>query len=251
MNPVFDPQLEALLQQAAQRQYGGYNLSQRLWKLSRRSESGIKQVVYNGIANGDSAYRIAQSLEKFLGFGADCPRWTSTRLSLTKGDIAGGRRSGLYSGQACRGQGVAYNALRLGRNEIQIAHAMTTDYLMAQAPFITEEQIVLSPSHPVDDECDQVIANGRDGAGIYPKGTIDLPLHVHCLCFKVAVLMPQPVFDQRMKGWLNGREMWPEMDAYKKLMGGDVAQRLDETAVHQALLRWLSGSLPDLVKVLA
>ncbi len=247
---VFSPQLEALLVQAAKRQYGGYVLSQRLWNLRWSSERDLKQVVYNGIARGDSAYRIGKQLESFLGFGADCPRWTTTRLRLTKGEIAGGRRSGLYSGQECRGQGVAYNALRLARNEIQIGHAMTTDYLMQQAPFIEEEQIVLSPSHPVDDICDQTIRDGKNGMGIYPKGTISLPIHVQCLCTKIAVTMKQAEFDNRLKGWLDGTQQWAAMDTYRNWLGGDLSATLMSSDVSFSLLRWFSGTFEDMRSVI-
>jgi len=46
---------------------------------------------------------------------------------------------------------VAYNALRMARNEIQAIHHIASDHVMAAQPWIEKEQIVLSPAHPTPD----------------------------------------------------------------------------------------------------
>lgn len=179
---VFNPQLEAIRAAADKRIYSdGLRLSQRIWNLNTEALRGIEQTLDTGVANGMSAWDIAAELEQYLGAGQDCPRWTSTRLkSLTKSDIAGGDTTGLKSGDACAGQGVAYKALRLARNEIQAIHHAASDAVMQAMPWVEKEQIVLSPSHPIEDECDDVVAEGEGGEGIYPVGTIELPIHVQC-----------------------------------------------------------------------
>jgi hypothetical protein len=219
--PVFKPQIEAVLRAANQRVYGdGFNLSQRIWKLDQDSLDGIRRTVYEGVAKGDSAWNIAKRLEEYLGPARECPRWTRTRLyKLTKKDIASGDRRGLYTGDECAGQGVSYNALRLARNEIQIAHHMATDAQFAGMTWVQQERILLSPAHPKCDICDDVVAGGENGNGIYPVGTISLPLHPQCLCYKMAVQPEPDEWAARMRGWVRGEERWPEMDDYQRRIG--------------------------------
>ena len=263
--PVFKPQLQALTDVkaaadgAARRVYAdGHDLAQRIWRLDQETMLGIRQTVLEGVASGDSAWRISQRLEQYLGAGAGCPRWTRGRLyGLTKKDIASGDRTGLYSGDECDSQGVSYNALRLARNEIQVAHAAATDALMAQIPWIEKEQVHLSPAHPETDVCDDVISNGEKGEGIYPKGEILLPLHPQCLCYKSGVLESPDDFAARLRGWLQGSESWPEMDEYADWLGGsresfvpggDIGLGMD---IARRLVTWLWGGNGDLDAIVA
>lgn len=252
---LFQPQLQTLLDVTRRRVYGdGLNLSARLWKLDKDSRDGINAVLYNGVANRRSAWDIAKSLEQYLGASAKCPRWTSTRLNqISKTDIAGGRTTGLYRGSDCDGQGVAFNALRLARNEIQTVHAEATDEIMAKQPWIEEEQIYLSSSHPEKDECDDIVNGGRDGKGIYPVGTIKLPIHVHCLCGKRAVQGSASEFTQRVKGWMRGTRRDAELDQYAQMLGrsgasftDSFAKELLSSAVAGSLADWLWGNVSQL-----
>lgn len=181
--PFYRPQLQEVLDAAAGRVYGdGFKLSQRIWNLDQRGLKGLQGIIMETIASGDSAWNAAQRLESYLGANQECPRWTRTRLyKLTKTDIAAGDRTGLVSGSPCASKGVAYNALRLARNEIQIVHAGATDAIFGRMPWVEQEQVVLSPSHPpIACVCEEVAAGGEKGGGVYPKGTIALPLHVQC-----------------------------------------------------------------------
>lgn len=246
VSPVFKPQLQQLLDAAAQRVYGdGLQMSQRIWRTDNDSISEVQRIVYEGIAKGDSAWNIAKRIEEYLGPGQDCPRWTRSRLyGLTKPDIAGGSSTGLYTGDECDGQGVAYYALRLARNEIQIAHHMATDMLLQRIPWIDKEQINLSPSHPVVDICDDVVAAGERGEGIYEKGEILLPLHPQCICYKTGVMMPPDEFSSRLRGWLHGGESWPEMDEYASWMGVTPQQLPNVNlmiGMAQRMVTWLWG----------
>lgn len=243
LDMVFNPQHAAVLSAANRRVYqDGLQISGRIWKLDTQGWAGIQRTTFTGVANGASAWDTAKMLEEYLGAGQDCPRWTSTRLyKLTKKQIAGGRRTGLYSGDECRGQGVAYKALRLARNEIQIIHHLATDATMQAMPFVEQEQVNLSPSHPVDDVCDQVVRDGEGGNGIYPVGTIGLPLHVQCLCYKTAVLMDPDQLVKRLRGWVDGSQDWPEMNAYSALLGGNLAAQMGQTRMVQDLTDWVFG----------
>jgi len=239
---VFEPQLQAMLDLMRDRVWGdGFNLSQRLWRLDQESLEGIRRILYEGVASGNSAWNVAKKLEPFLGAGRDCPRWARERLyNLTKAEIAGGDRTGLLTGDECMGQGVSYNALRLARNEIQIAHARMTDELMGRIPWIEKEQVHLSPAHPKEDICDDAISNGENGQGIYPQGTIQLPLHPQCLCYKTAIQMKPDEFSGKLRGWLHG-DNWAEMDEYASMLGRGRAGIVDQLAmgITQRILVWL------------
>lgn len=243
---VFKPQLREVLDAAAGRVWSdGLKLSPRIWNLEHESLDGMRQVIYQGLAAGQSAWAMARELEKYLGAGGGCPRWARSRLyDLTKGDIASGDRTGLYSGEECDAQGVAYKALRLARNEIQIAHHLATDAILAQIPWIEDERVMLSPAHPEPDICDQLADGGEHGDGVYPKGTVLLPAHVQCLCYKVAVLPEADKFAERLRGWLMGSADWPEMDEYAALLGttgSELATVSLANMLADQLVTWLWG----------
>lgn len=218
---VFDPQIEILLDTAAEFLYGdGLDLSGRIWNLDNESRELMNQIILQGVSNGTSAWDLAKQLEVFLGASEDCPRWTSTRLyKMTKKDIAGGDLRGLVSGEKCDGQGQAYNALRLARTEIQKIHALATDKVLKNSPWVLQEQVNLSKGHAEIDVCDSVISDGEKGEGIYDVGTILLPLHPNCLCYKTAVLMPEGEFIGQLRGWMRGEKTWTEMDRYAESLG--------------------------------
>jgi len=225
----------------------GLNLSHRIWRLDKVSRRNIENTLVGAVANSQSAWDTSKQLQQYLGAGADCPRWTSTRLNqLAKGEIAAGRQTGLYSGSDCAGQGVAYNALRLARNEMQTVLNMSTDATFAKMPWIEREQILLSSEHPKQDICDDVATGGDDGDGIYPKGEISLPLHVQCLCYKVAMLMDNDLFVDRLRSWMGGTAAWTEMDDYADMLGGSVNVSLMKISQGLALANWLIGSVTQL-----
>ncbi len=236
---VFTPQLDEIVKAAYRRVYDdNVKLSERIWNLDNGSRERMQTILYGALSKGLSAWDTAELMEQFLGAGADCPRWTHQRLyGLTKSDIASGDSTGLMRGAECRGQGVAYNALRLARTEIQAVHHIANDALMAQIPWILEEQINLSPAHAEVDECDEVAEGGRDGKGIYPKGETTLPLHPHCMCFKTSVTMDDDEFIGKLRGWLGG-DTWGEMDQYATMLGGSVLTSLAETSVAILLDYW-------------
>lgn len=214
---VFNPQIASVMR-AAERDYRG-GLSNKVWQTSQEARNGVNRVLFNGVQNGKSAYDIAKDLEVYLGPGQDCPRWTRTRLyNRTKKQIAAGDRGGLITGNPCSSKGVAYKALRVARTEVQRVHNEATTQAMRDLPWVEEEQMNLSPAHPVEDICDEIIAQGRDGKGIYPIGEIKLPIHPNCLCFMTAVDMPTNDFVDNLSAWVRGGS-WDAMDQYAAKYG--------------------------------
>jgi len=234
---VYDPQLRILLNVAEQYVYGdGVTLDARIWKIDRETREDLNLVLMNGIVNKKSAWDLAKEVEQFLGAGQDCPRWTSTRLyGRTKSEIASGDATGLLRGDECDGSGVSYKALRLARTEIQKIHALATDRMMRQQPWVEQEKINLSAAHPEPDECDDAAQGGEKGEGIYPLGTHELPFHPNCLCYKTAVLMDREQFVSQMRGWLDGSEPWSAMDTYASELGVPLDTDLMPAAINLAV----------------
>lgn len=250
-SPVFEPQLQALIDAANQRIYGdGLQLSSRIWRMDRDARDGINRTIMSAISEGKSAWQTAGDLEQFLGASKDCPRWTSTRLfTLTKKDIASGDRRGLKTGSECQGQGVSYNALRLARTEIQAVHHEASDRIMAVQPWIEMEIVNLSPAHAKVDICDDVAGGGDNGDGLYPKGSVILPLHPHCLCYKTAVMQPEAEFTDRLRSWVQGGSD-AGMDGYASFLGVPKEEipelSLMDDAISLALGVWLFGGSDQL-----
>ena len=252
---VFDPQIQVLLNAAAEYLYGdGMNLSGRIWRLDRDARDGMNTLISAAVADGSSAWDLARNLEQFLGADADCPRWTSTRLyKRSKSQIAAGDMTGLITNPNCGGQGVSYNALRLARIEIQKAHALATDKVLLNSPWVEKEQVNLSAQHPEPDICDDVVNAGEKGeppnggAGVYEKGEIELPLHLTCLCYKTAVLMDEDEFIGDLNAWVKGDSEWQAMDKYAELLGvrgGEVSSvKLSSDPSWLMLGVWLFGEV--------
>ena len=188
------------LDNAAARIYSdGFSLSSRIWRLEADGLETIRRTLTGALATQTSAAELAKLLTSQLGAGQDCPRWAYGRLyGMTSAERAKST-AGLRSGSPCEAKGLAYNALRLARNEIQIAHQRMTDDLFRVSPWITGEHVRLSATHPKPDECDDA-AHG----GPYEPGKITLPLHVQCMCYKEAVLMAVDDFRRQVRGWLDG-----------------------------------------------
>jgi hypothetical protein len=110
------------------------------------------------------------------------------------------------------------------------------------------EQIKLSEQHPEPDICDDVTSGGEAGKGIYPVGTITLPLHPQCLCYKVSVSMSDDEFIQQMRGWLDGSQQWPAMDTYTSNVTGGAGIDLGQET--ELLSTWLFGGEKELERAM-
>lgn len=230
---LWERRRQRALQAATDRIYGdGFNLSQRVWRLDHDGLQQIRSVLAQAMLERTSAPELARRLEPLLGAGMDCPRWTMARLyRMTAGERATDER-GLLRGDACAGRGVAYNALRLARNEIQIAHHRMTDEIYQHAPWVEGIFIRLSPGHPETDICDEY-ANG----GPYQPGEVQLPLHVQCMCTQAAKVMPRDRFLGNVRGWMAGENDF--LDDYARWSGAGVALLPWTLSMAATLTRWL------------
>lgn len=188
------------------------NLSQRIWRLENAGLAQIQGTVGTAFAERTNAYDLAARLEEQLGANQDLPRWTSTRLyRMTPTDRMNDER-GLLRGEENRGRGIAYNALRLARTEIQYANVYNHIEIARHSPWMTGKKVRLSPQHPVSDVCD-----GLAEGGPYPVTDVVIPAHPNCLCYEEYVVMDDQAFAQRTREWLAGNNDF--LDEYQGWLG--------------------------------
>lgn len=207
-------QRRAMALQAAQtRVYGdGLQLSQRIWRLEAGGLERVRAQLALGMTERTNAWQLATRLQGELGADANFPRWVWSRLyGMTPGTRATSA-AGLLRGPEGGGQGIAYNALRLARNELQHAnHAVATE-IATHNPAVTGRYTVLSPGHPQVDICDEYAAGGP-----YDKTEEILPLHPQCMCCYKNALMPKAQFNANVRDWLNGQNNF--LDDYSVWLG--------------------------------
>lgn len=223
------------LNAAAQRIGGdGLQLSQRIWRLENDGLQRIRSTLSMALAERTSASELARLLEPVLGAGQGCPRWSMHRLyGMTAGERTTSKK-GLFSGNECSGQGVAYNALRLARTELQYAHHAMTSEIYANSPWVEGKWVRLSPAHPASDVCDQWAAGGP-----YEAGEQILPLHPQCMCWYEAAVMPIDDFRKQVRGWLAGDNGF--LDQYREWGGFDPLMQLPwSMGLADALELWLN-----------
>lgn len=190
----------------------GLQLSQRIWRLKSNGLERIRSTLLTAMAERTSARELAKLLAPVLGAGQGCPRWSMHRLyGMTAGERATSKK-GLFSGNECSGQGIAYNALRLARTELQYAHHANTMDIYQNAPWVEGYNVRLSPSHPKIDICDDLAAGGP-----YEATNLVIPAHPNCLCFPEAAVMPIDDFRKQVRGWLVGQNSF--LDEYQLWSG--------------------------------
>lgn len=187
-------------------------LSQRVWRLENGGLQQIQGTLAGAYAERTNAYDLAARLEAQLGANQDLPRWTSTRLyRMTPTDRMNDER-GLLRGEENRGRGIAYNALRLARTEIQYANVYNHIEIARHTPWTTGKKVRLSPQHPVSDVCD-----GLAEGGPYAVQDVIIPAHPNCLCYEEYVVMEDKLFAQQVRGWLDGSNTF--LDDYQGWLG--------------------------------
>lgn len=192
----------------------GLNLSNRIWRLENGGLNQIRSTLATAMAQRTSAAELARRLEHLLGADQDMPRWAMGRLYGMDARERLRSRAGLLRGTEHRATGLAYNALRLARTELQYAnHAVTTQIAQA-SPWVTGRKVALSASHPKPDICDEYAAGGP-----YPVTDEILPLHANCMCWYKEVLMSVSDFTNQIRGWLDGQNDF--LDNYQGWLGID------------------------------
>ncbi len=152
---------EKIIHNVAKKNLQGLTVSERIWDLTSRTESDLKRIVANGIAQGRSPYEIAKQIEKYVS-----PRiGAADELGIQTGP-------GIY-------RSPYRNAMRLARTETNRAYTQASSNFYQNKPWVSEVDVTLSPDHDVADECDDL----ADGGPYSPEEADGLiPVHPHCMC---------------------------------------------------------------------
>jgi hypothetical protein len=225
------------LQVAQQRVYGdGMTLSQRIWRLDSEGFSRLRAQLAQGMIERTSAARLSKQVEEYLGADMDLPRWSYARLGKMTATERAQDLTGLIHDASKRTQGMAYNALRLARTEIQYAnHAVTSD-IAQHFPGIVGRYSRLSPAHPKLDICDQYAAGGP-----YEVTANFLPLHPQCMCRYEEKMMDPKAFAGAVRGWIVGENGF--LDEYVQWLGlRQVGPFPLDLSTFHVMDLWLEGS---------
>lgn len=181
-----EKQLTTAVNAFIKRKNEGLNLSNRVFKLSNQWKKTINDTMIDGLKEGTSARDLAKSL---------------------KGAVRNGY-------QQSPGRGVykspIKNAMRLTRNENNLAYANADYERWQQIDFIIGIEIRLSNRHPKFDMCD-------DLKGKYPKSFHYTKWHVNCLCVAIPVLASQQVRDEIMDYKLGLRDTYPSFERVEEI----------------------------------
>ena len=155
----------------------GMNLSERVWNLTNGAKDQLELYLASGISTGRSAAEIAGDIKQYLNEPDRLFRRVRQEGKLVLSKAAKGYHpgAGIYRSSY-------KNALRLAKNEINMAYRMSDHLRRQQLPFVTGVEVHLSGSHPIIDMCD-------DLAGEYPKGFIFMTWHVGCLCYTTSIML--------------------------------------------------------------
>lgn len=180
----------AALQAFLKRKDNGLNLSDRVWNLTKTTQSQLDYFIAEGLTKGRSATSLAKDLKRYL-------KYPDKRFRRLKDPVTGKLKLSDPAENFKPGQGVyrsSYqNALRLARNEINIAYRTADHERIKQLPFVLGVTVNLSPAHPRYDICDEL-------QGDYPKAFKFVGWHPNCLCFTTTKLASKDDFVKQLNG---------------------------------------------------
>lgn len=177
---------------------GGLKLSDRVWNIANGYRNEIEVAVAEGIANGTSAQDMAKKMQGYLNepdrLYRNVKKNGKVKLSEKAADYHPGQ--GIYRSSY-------KNALRLARNETNMAYRKADYEKWKALDFVVGIQISLSNNHPAKPEnemCEHL-------AGKYPKDFQWTGWHVQCLCHATPIFITPNEKNDRRKALLNG-EKW-------------------------------------------
>lgn len=171
------------------RKSGGSFLSDRVVSVTKGTRAAVNLLLESGIVNGRSAAEMATDLKKYLKE----PERRFRRLRNEEGKLVLSQPAKKYN----PGQGVyrsSYkNALRISRNEVNIAYRTNDFERRKTMPFVMGQRIELSAAHLITDICDSLV-------GSYPKGFKFVGWHPMCKCVSNSIVLPREKFKSYLAG---------------------------------------------------
>jgi hypothetical protein len=159
------------------RRDAGLDLSDRVWKYTEQFKQEIEMGLDLGIREGLSAAQMARDLKQYL----QQPDKLFRRVRDEHGQLQLSKNAKAYNPGAGVYRSSYQNALRLTKNETNMAYRSADHERWKHMDFILGIEIFLSGSHPREDICDEL-------AGQYPKDFKFVGWHVGCLCIATPIL---------------------------------------------------------------
>lgn len=184
---------DAALKAFHKRAVNGIKISDRVWNLTNQTQDQLETFIGEGLSEGRSAIELTKDLKRYL-------KEPEKRFRRLKNPDTGKLILSNPASNYNPGRGVyrsSYkNALRLARNEINIAYRTADHERRKNLPFVMGVKVNLSPTHPKYDICDEL-------QGEYPKNFVFTGWHPNCLCFTTTKLMSRDEF----KEYLNSGQL--------------------------------------------
>lgn len=172
----------------ANRRASGWNISGRVWKLGSQTKEQMETFIRAGLSEGRDARTLAGDVKKYL-------KEPNRRFRRVRDPETGKLKLSNPAKNYHPGRGVyrsSYkNALRLTRNETNLAYR-TAEYDRRQRlDFVKGIRVRLSNAHPKYDICDEL-------QGIYPKSFQFSGWHPNCICYTTTELMSRKEFIHKL-----------------------------------------------------
>jgi hypothetical protein len=149
----------------------GFKLSERIWDLTKQFRQKLEAGLQLGVAQGTPAATMATQMKVSL----KDPDRLYRRVRDELGQLQLSRAAKQYHPGSGQYRSSYRNALRLTRNEMNLAYR-TADYeRWKDMDFIGGFEVHLSNRHQIPDICDQAV-------GRYPKNFKFVGWHCQCLC---------------------------------------------------------------------
>lgn len=184
---------------ARKSEYGGLNLSQKVWKYTGDLKTEMELALSLSLGEGNSASKVSREVRKYLQepdrlfrrikTGVDANGKPIYKLSKAAKAYHPGR--GVYRSSY-------KNAMRLTRTETNMAYKTAEQDRWQRMDFVVGYEIKTSNNHPENDICDEL-------KGKYPKDFKFKGWHPQCRCFVVPILATEDEFVEMQKKILAGK----------------------------------------------
>lgn len=201
----------------------GLNLSQRVWNSVKQLREEMEVAMTVAIGEGESAASMSRKVRQYL----NDPDLMFRRFRYKIGENEEGQpvygkkwkkrvrdeKTGKYKwidydrDSYKTGAGVykssAKNAMRVTRNETNIAYRRSDAERWQQMDFVLGQRIQLSKNHPKKDICDKL-------QGDYPTDFVFDGWHVQCFCFSTPILVDESEMAKVTEAFLRGEKYIPQ-----------------------------------------
>ncbi|WP_430827279.1 hypothetical protein [Chryseobacterium indologenes] len=184
------PRNAEVLKAFQERKIGKFTISDRVWSITQNTKKELEFALDLGLSEGKGAQELAREVRKYLRE----PDRLYRRVRDKHGNLTLSKNAKAYKpGQGVYRSSMA-NAVRLTKEENNLAYRESDQLRIMQNNDIVGYQIQLSNAHKIVDICD-------DLKGFYPKNFIWKGWHIGCMCQRFTVRKTdKEIIDEINKG---------------------------------------------------